>query len=142
MHDGFPVLLVEDSPDDVWLVKRAFASAGLKHPLFAVEDGGQAIEYLCGKGQYADRKAFPLPNLVLADLKMPGVDGFQLIKWMRDDTHARMIPVIVMSSSALAQDVNRAYELGANAYMVKPANYQALENLIATIARFWDAGQQ
>jgi CheY-like chemotaxis protein len=142
MHDGFPVLLVEDAPDDVWLVKRAFASAGLQHPLFAVEDGGQAIDYLCGKGQYADRKAFPLPRLVIADLKMPRVDGFQLIKWMRDDIYARMIPIIVMSSSALAQDVNRAYELGANAYMVKPANFLALEQLMTTIARFWDAGQQ
>src|SRR5687767_9339564 len=142
MHDGFPVLLVEDSPDDVWLVRRAFTSAGLEHPLFAVEDGGQAIDYLCGKGQYADRKAFPLPSLVIADLKMPRVDGFQLIKWMRGDTPARIIPIIVMSSSALAQDVNRAYELGANAYMVKPANYLALERLFRTIADFWNAGEK
>ena len=142
MHAGFPVLLVEDNPDDAFFVKRAFASAGLNHPLFSVEDGAQAIEYLCGKGKYADRNVFPVPGLVLADLKMPRVSGFDLIQWMREDGCAKLIPVIVMSSSALPQDVNRAYELGANAYMVKPATYVALERLIRSIAEFWDPGEK
>ena len=142
MHEGFPVLLVEDSPDDAFFVKRAFASAGLNHPLFSVEDGAQAIDYLCGKGEYADRSVFPVPRLVIADLKMPRVTGFDLIQWMREDRYAKLIPVIVMSSSALPQDVNRAYELGANAYMVKPASYVALERLIRSIAQFWDSGEK
>jgi len=73
---------------------------------------------------------------------MPRVTGFDLIKWMREDGYARVIPVIVMSSSALPQDVNRAYELGANAYMVKPASYVALERLIRSIAEFWDSGEK
>ncbi len=142
MHAGFPVLLVEDSPDDAFFVKRAFASAGLNHPLSFVEDGAQAIEYLCGKGKYADRNMYPVPGLVIADLKMPRVSGFDLIRWMRSDGYARLIPVIVLSSSALPQDVNRAYELGANAYMVKPPSYIALERLIRSIAEFWDSGQK
>jgi len=142
MHAGFPVLLVEDNPDDAFFVKRAFASAGLNHPLFFVEDGAQAIEYLCGKGKYADRKVFPVPGLIIADLKMPRVTGFDLIKWMRGDGYTKVIPVIVMSTSALPQDVNRAYELGANAYMVKPTTYVALECLIRSIAEFWDSGEK
>lgn len=142
MHAAFPVLLVEDSPDDAFFVKRAFASTGLNHPLVAVEDGSEAIEYLCGKGKYADRSVFPIPGLVIADLKMPRVTGFKLIQWMREDGYAKLIPIIVMSSSGLPQDVNRAYELGANAYMVKPASYVALERLIQSIAQFWDSGEK
>jgi len=141
MH-GFPLLLVEDLQDDVFLVRRAFASAGLKHTVFDVEDGAQAIEYLCGKGKYADRNAYPIPRLIIADLKMPRVSGFDLIKWMRADGYARLIPVIVMSASSLPEDVFRAYDLGANAYMVKPTQYKALELLMRTIAEFWDAGEK
>jgi len=135
-------LLVEDSPDDTFLVQRAFKSAGLSHPLFAVEDGSQAIAYLSGKGPYADRKVYPLPRLVICDLKMPRVTGFEVIEWMRKDGFAKLVPIIVMSSSALPQDVNREYELGANAYMVKPADFRALERLIRTIAEFWNVGEK
>jgi CheY-like chemotaxis protein len=137
----FPILLVEDNDDDVFLVRRAFHTVKIPHPLFTVTDGQKAIDYLSGKDSYADRSVYPFPRLVLADLKMPGVDGFDLIRWIRHDRNMRLIPIIILSSSALPEDVNRAYTLGASAYMVKPADPRALERLFGTIAEFWIAGE-
>jgi CheY-like chemotaxis protein len=142
MNRSFPILLVEDNPDDVFFVERAFHNADIKHPLVTVGDGQEAIHYLSGTGKYGDRGAYSLPRLVLADLKMPRVTGFDLIAWMRKDDHWRLVPIIILSSSGLAADVNRAYELGANAYMVKPAGGRSLERLFQTIAEFWMAGEK
>jgi len=142
MNRSFPILLVEDEPDDVFFVERAFRSGHLKYPLFTVGDGQEAIDYLSGTGPYADHGVYPLPQLVLADLKMPRVSGFDLIAWMRNDKHCKLVPIIILSSSALAADVNRAYALGANAYMVKPADARSLERLFQTIAEFWAADQK
>jgi CheY-like chemotaxis protein len=141
MEANFPILLVEDDPNDVWLVKHAFQSANISNPLRIVNDGQEAIDYLKGNGAYSDRGAFPLPKLVLLDLKMPRLNGFDVIGWMRRHYPWKLTPIIILSSSALPQDVNRAYELGANAYMVKPADYRALERLFRTIADFWNAGE-
>jgi CheY-like chemotaxis protein len=141
MEANFPILLVEDDPNDVWLVKHAFQSANISNPLRIVNDGQEAIDYLKGHGAYSDRGAFPLPKLVLLDLKMPRLNGFDVIGWMRRHYPWKLTPIIILSSSALPQDVNRAYELGANAYMVKPADYRALERLFRTIADFWNAGE-
>jgi CheY-like chemotaxis protein len=141
MDANFPILLVEDDPNDVWLVKHAFQSSNIANPLRIVNDGQEAIDYLNGQGQYGDRAAFPLPKLVLLDLKMPRLNGFDVIGWMRRHHPSKLTPIIILSSSALPQDVNRAYELGANAYMVKPADYRALERLFRTIADFWNAGE-
>lgn len=140
MDRNSPILLVEDDPNDVWLVKHAFQTAGINQPLHTVNDGQEAIDYLQGVGPFADRHAFPLPKLVLLDLKMPRLNGFDVIGWMRRHYPSKLTPIIVLSSSALPQDVNRAYELGANAYMVKPADFRALERLFRTIADFWNAG--
>ena len=141
MEANFPILLVEDDPNDVWLVKHAFQSANISNPLRIVNDGQEAIDYLKGNGAYSDRGAFPLQKLVLLDLKMPRLNGFDVIGWMRRHYPWKLTPIIILSSSALPQDVNRAYELGANAYMVKPADYRALERLFRTIADFWNAGE-
>jgi len=141
MEANFPILLVEDDPNDVWLVKHAFQNASISNPLRIVNDGQDAIDYLKGAGAYSDRGAFPLPRLVLLDLKMPRLSGFDVIGWMRRHYPWKLTPIIILSSSALPQDVNRAYELGANAYMVKPADYRALERLFRTIADFWNAGE-
>jgi CheY-like chemotaxis protein len=141
MEANFPILLVEDDPNDVWLVKHAFHSAGITNPLRIVNDGQEAVDYLQGQGSFGDRSAFPLPKLVLLDLKMPRLNGFDVIGWMRRHYPWKLTPIIILSSSALPQDVNRAYELGANAYMVKPADYRALERLFRTIVDFWNAGE-
>lgn len=141
MDTGFPILLVEDDPNDVWLVKHAFQSASIGNPLRIVNDGQEAVDYLRGQGAFSDRSAFPLPKLVLLDLKMPRLNGFDVIAWMRQHYPWKLTPIIILSSSALPQDVNRAYELGANAYMVKPADFRALERLFRTIADFWNSGE-
>jgi CheY-like chemotaxis protein len=113
----------------------------LKHPLRVVTDGQKAIEYLGGEDDYADRNAFPFPGLVILDLKMPGVTGFQVIEWMRKNQRTRLTPIIVLSTSSLPADINRAYQLGANAYMVKPADHRSLEKLLRTIGEFWLASE-
>jgi CheY-like chemotaxis protein len=139
---GLPILLVEDNADDVFLFTRALGKARRPHPLHVVTNGREAIDYLSGAGKYGDRNAFPLPDLIMLDLKMPLVSGFEVLRWIRGDGMARLIPVIVLSSSALTEDVNRAYTFGANAYMVKPAEAVALERLIQTISDFWYAGEK
>ena len=142
MKAGLPILLVEDNPDDVFLFARALSKAKRPHPLQVVTNGQEAIDYLGRTGKYSDGDAFPLPELIMLDLKMPGVSGFQVLEWIRADGIARLIPVIVLSSSALTEDVNRSYALGANAYIVKPTDAVALERLIQTISDFWYVGEK
>jgi CheY-like chemotaxis protein len=137
MKASFAVLLVEDNPDDAFFMQRAFEMAHVEHPLAIVPDGQQAIAYMRGSAPYTDRIVHPLPRLVIADLKIPGVSGFDLFQWMRQDAYARLVPIIILSSSALSNDVNTAYALGANAYMVKPADPPALERLLRSVAEFW-----
>jgi CheY-like chemotaxis protein len=137
VSQAYPILLVEDQADDVFLMERALQKTDLKHPLRVVTDGRKAIEYLTGNDDYADRTAFPFPGLVILDLKMPGITGFEVIEWMRKNQRTRLTPIIVLSSSSLAADINRSYELGANAYMVKPADHRSLESLLQTIGEFW-----
>jgi CheY-like chemotaxis protein len=138
---AYPILLVEDQADDVFLMERALQKTHLKHPLRVVTDGQKAIEYLGGEDDYADRNAFPFPGLVILDLKMPGVTGFEVIEWMRKNQRTQLTPIIVLSSSSLPADINRTYELGANAYMVKPADHLSLERLLQTIGEFWLASE-
>jgi CheY-like chemotaxis protein len=131
------ILLVEDDPNDVLLIKRAFQKAGLGHVLKAVSDGDQAIEYLSGGGAYSDREKYPLPFLVLLDLKMPGTDGFEVLKWVRAETQLRRLLVVVLTSSNLQADVDRAYELGANSYLVKPVEFTEMVNLVHRFEVYW-----
>jgi CheY-like chemotaxis protein len=138
---AYPILLVEDQADDVFLMERALQKTHLKHPLRVVTDGQKAIEYLSGEDDYADRTAFPFPGIIILDLKMPGVTGFEVIEWMRKNERTGLTPIIVLSSSSLPEDINRAYQLGANAYMVKPTDHQSLERLLRTIGEFWLASE-
>jgi CheY-like chemotaxis protein len=131
------VLLVEDNVDDYLLVRRAFEKLGLGQPLWRVEDGEAAIRYLEGKGEYADRSIYPLPVLVLLDLKLPGLSGFDVLKWIRSQQVIRRIPVVVLTSSCDLRDINRAYELGANSYLKKPVSPADVEGMIAALGLYW-----
>ncbi|HZV36914.1 MAG TPA: response regulator, partial [Verrucomicrobiae bacterium] len=104
-----------------------------------VEDGQEAVHYLRGDGKYANRKNYPLPNVLLLDLKMPRLGGFDLLRWLRSESpeNTRFIPVVVLSSSYLQQDVQRAYALGANSYMVKPLKWDEFRNLIMNLGIYW-----
>jgi CheY-like chemotaxis protein len=139
MNDrDYTVLLVEDDLNDIFLVKRAFKLAHIPNPLQVVTDGLEAISYLSGQDKYADRTTYPLPKLIVMDIKMPRLSGFEVLEWAkRDGQPLRRIPVIIVSSSDNPADINRAYELGANAYMVKPMNFRAVEHLFESITHYW-----
>jgi len=134
----FTVLLVEDDLNDIFLVKRAFRTARIPNPLQVVTDGEEALSYLRGESKYADREAHPLPKLMVMDINMPRRSGFEVLEWVKGKPGPlRRIPIIIVSSSDNPADINRAYELGANAYMVKPMNYRAVEHLFESITNYW-----
>ena len=131
------ILLAEDDPNDVLLIQRAFQKAGLQNSLKVVRDGEQAINYLSGMGAYSDRNLFPSPFLLLLDLKMPGTDGFEVLQWVRTERELKRLLVIVLTSSNLQSDVDRAYDLGANSYLVKPVEFQEMVNMIQRFEVYW-----
>jgi CheY-like chemotaxis protein len=131
------VLLVEDDPNDVALTQRAFTRAGFVNPLQVVTDGEQAIAYLAGQPPYADRRRHPLPILVLLDLKLPRRSGFEVLAWLRGRQHVRRLPVVVLTSSQHSPDVDRAYDAGANSYLVKPVAFEGLLSLVRTLGLYW-----
>ena len=134
----FTVLLVEDDLNDIFLVKRAFKMARLPEPLHVVTDGQEAINYLKGEGKYANRQGYPIPKLIVMDIKMPRRTGFEVLEWVKGDGRPlRRIPIVIVSSSDNPDDINRAYELGANAYMVKPVNFKAVEHMFESITHYW-----
>jgi len=131
------ILLAEDDANDVMLIQRAFQKAGLRNVLKIVRDGDAAIKYLRGDGPYADRDQYPLPFLLLLDLKMPGTDGFEVLEWLRDEAQLKRLLVVVLTSSNLQADVDRAYELGANSYLVKPVSFDEMVHLIQRFEIYW-----
>jgi len=137
MLNGEFILLVEDDPNDVLLIQRAFQKAGLSNILKVVRDGEQAIDYLSGHGVYAQRERFPLPFLLLLDLKMPGTNGFEVLRWVRGEPNLKRLLVVVLTSSNLQADVDRAYELGANSYLVKPVEFGEMVNMIQRFEAYW-----
>lgn len=131
------VLLVEDLENDILLVKRSWKVEQVQATLHAVMDGKQAVAYLAGEGEFADRKTHPFPCLVLLDLKMPRMRGMDVLAWIRGQEAFKCLPVLVLTSSALQSDVDQAYQLGANAFLVKPSDIHELDNLVRLIRDFW-----
>jgi CheY-like chemotaxis protein len=119
MHDEW-ILQVEDDENDVLLLQRVFAQAGILNPVHVATDGQQAIDYLAGVGRYADRSKFPMPRLVLLDLKIPKIMGLEVLRWIRYQPALNALHVVVFSSSDHPSDVKAAHHLGANSYYVKP----------------------
>jgi Response regulators consisting of a CheY-like receiver domain and a winged-helix DNA-binding domain len=137
VHYEATVLLCEDDPDDVLLTQIAFEKARLANPLQIVRDGEEAIAYLKGEGRFADRTRFPLPILVLLDLKMPKLDGFHVLQWLRSHSELDRTPVAIMTSSDHDPDISRAYELGADSYLIKPPDAEALLALVQRLRAYW-----
>ncbi len=133
----FLFLLVEDDPDHVLLIQRAFAKAGLVNPLRIVRDGEEAIDYLAGHGDFADRSRHPLPSLVLLDIKLPKRSGLEVLQWLRGQAAFRMTPVVMLTSSADSDDIARAYALGVSSYLVKPVLFDDLLTMVKSAGMYW-----
>jgi CheY-like chemotaxis protein len=131
------ILLADDDENDVLLLKMAFAKAGLQEQLKRVKDGAQAIQYLDGEGMYSDRTRFPLPGLLLLDLKMPYKNGFEVLDWIRAHPSFKCLIVAVLTASKDDVDVRRAYSLFTNSYLVKPATLAGLEELARKVKEYW-----
>lgn len=128
-------LLVEDDPDEVFLINRALAGLSVKPDFRHVKDGEEAIRYLAGDGRYSDREKHPIPDLVLLDIKTPKRDGFEVLKWIR----TRMppgLPVLMLSSTDQPESVRRAYAMGASSFLMKPS-FTAFETMVHCIHEYW-----
>ena len=137
MAEHAVIFLVEDDEDYVILIRNAFSKANIPNPLYVVSNGEEAISYLRGKAKYANRDEYPLPDLLLLDLKMPRVNGFEVLRWVRQQPGLSALRVIVLTSSDEIRDVNLAYQLGANSFLVKPFDFQDLAELSRIIQDFW-----
>jgi CheY-like chemotaxis protein len=137
MAEHAVILLAEDEEDYVLLIRRAFEQAKISNPIHVVWNGQEAIAYLKGEGKYSNREEYPLPDLFLLDLKMPRVNGFEVLKWLRAQPGLAPLRVLVLTSSDAIRDVNEAYKLGANSFMVKPMDFQDFTQLSRLIQDFW-----
>jgi CheY-like chemotaxis protein len=131
------ILLADDNPDDVLLVKRALRQSGARNPLVIARNGEEVLQYLKGEGPFANREAHPLPGLILLDLDMPRVTGFQVLEWARQQPELRALPIIVLATSAYSPDIRLAYQLGANSFLTKPADPAELTRSLQQVLQFW-----
>ena len=137
MLDQVPVLLAEDNRNDIFLMRQAFAQAGIPNPLVVVTNGRDAVDYLSGKGVYANRHKYPVPGLMLLDLKMPWMDGFDVLGWLRRQREYRALPVVVLTSSKLQSDIERSRLMGVYDYRLKPQDLPELVSLLMDIRKRW-----
>lgn len=135
--DSPPVLVAEDEPTDALILRVAFEQAGIPRSLVVVRDGEEAVNYLCGNPPYTDRSVHPLPALILLDLKMPRMTGFDVLAWLASRPDFKHLPAIVFSSSSEEQDVSRARQMGARDYFIKPHSISDYVKIVHTIHTRW-----
>lgn len=136
------ILAAEDEDADLFLLKRALKEACGTLPIYSVTDGGEVIAYLSGIGAYADRKIFPLPDLLLLDLKLPRKSGFEILEWLKSHPHFRRLPAVVLTSSELPADIDGAYARGASGYFVKNTDPEKFYDQIRVIYNYWSAAAE
>ena len=137
MNGESTVLVVEDNPDDAELIAYAFHKLHIGNPLVVVGDGDAAVDYLGGTGAYGDRLRHPLPGLILLDLKLPRRSGFEVLRFLRGQEATRNTPVVVLTSSSQREDIRRAYDDGANSYLVKPVGRDSLLAMVRALELYW-----
>lgn len=131
------ILLVEDNRMDVELTLDAFHEAKLRNSVHVATRGQEALDYLFGRDQYADRRRYPLPNLILLDLKMPGIDGFEVLRQIKSAPILKRLPVIILTSSKEEGDRALSYDIGANSYLVKPVSFDGFLDVVRQIDGYW-----
>jgi len=132
------ILLVEDNPVDVLLMQRAFRNETFANTsLQIVRDGDAAVFYLNGDGEYSDRDRYPLPAIILLDLKLPRRSGHEVLVWLKQQPELKRLPVVMLTSSSQTLDVKRAYDLGVNSYLVKPVGFASLVEMMQSFSEYW-----
>jgi CheY-like chemotaxis protein len=131
------ILIAEDDTNDAFILDRTLKKVGIHNPVQIVEDGEQAIAYLRGDGKYGDRNKYPFPGVVITDLKMPKVNGFEVLKWLKNHPECDVIPVVVLTASAMESDIVYAYQLHANCYLQKPSNQDEFTRMLKLLFEFW-----
>lgn len=135
--NGVEILLVEDNPRDAEVTIRALRKSNLANNLVHMADGQEALDWLFGTGKYVGRDTNHHPKVVLLDLKLPKVDGIEVLRAIRNDERTRRLPVVIMTSSKEQQDVIRSYDLGANSYIVKPVDFENFSKAVAELGHYW-----
>lgn len=137
MSDKKVILLVDDNPDFVELVRRVFAKCNISNPLVVAEDGAEALDYLFATGAWADRIPGGNPVLILLDLKLPKIDGLEVLRQLRADPRTKVIPVVILTTSSEERDIVAGYDLGTNAYIRKPIDFSQLSEVLKNTGLFW-----
>jgi len=136
-HRPVEILLVEDDPNDVELTLRALESHNVSNKIHVVRDGAEALEFIFATGRYASREADPAPRVILLDLKLPLVDGLEVLRRIKGREDTRSIPVVVLTSSREERDVIESYELGVNSYIVKPVDFEQFSEAVRMLGMYW-----
>jgi len=137
MSNPIEILLVEDNPHDVELTLHAFKEHHLANEMHVVRDGAEALEFIFRTGAYADRRPEDHPRVILLDLKLPKVDGLEVLRQIKADLKTRAIPVVVLTSSSEERDIVESYELGVNSYIVKPVDFERFAEAVRTLGLYW-----
>lgn len=131
------ILLIEDNPTDEKLTLRAFTKSGIFNDIVVARDGAEALDYLFGTGKYAERDPADVPTVVLLDLKLPRVDGLEVLRRVRADPRTKLVPVVVLTASKEEEDIAKSYELGCNAYIRKPVDFADFASAVKNLGLFW-----
>lgn len=131
------ILLVEDNPDDEALTLRAMSKMSITNQVFVARDGAEALDFMFATGKYSDRQINELPAVILLDLKLPKVDGLEVLRRLRSAEQTRFVPVVILTNSNEEQDIINSYRLGANSYVRKPVDFQTFTNLVGQLGKYW-----
>jgi CheY-like chemotaxis protein len=137
MHDTKWILLVEDNPDDEELTRRAIRKNNILNDLVVARDGAEALDFLLGTGPHAGRDTSNMPTVVLLDLKLPKIDGLEVLHRMRDDERCALVPVVILTSSREEQDIVSSYKLGCNSYIRKPVDFVQFSEAVQNLGLYW-----
>ena len=137
METPVTILVAEDDPNDIMLLRRAFYKAGVEVPIHFVRDGQEVIDYLQGQPPFEDPAQNPVPTLLLLDLKMPKLNGFEVLEWLRRQAFLHRLPVVIFSGSSEPEDRRKAYSLGAGSYVVKPQDPDQFMEVVRVLKRYW-----